>query len=83
MQYVQEYLSKYGARKLEANAIVTTPDAARALCRDAIELYLGADALDRFEAKRQEIRDVVSEFRERTGLDDSIREAIRLIDEEE
>lgn len=83
MQYVQDYLRNYGARKLEANAIVTIPDKAQELCRNAIEEYLGGAALDRFEAKRQEIRDELSDFRERTGLDDAIENAIRLIDEGE
>jgi hypothetical protein len=38
--YVQDYLRQYGARKVEANALVTCPDAARDLCRQAIEKYL-------------------------------------------
>jgi len=81
LPYVQDYLAEYGARKCEANAIVPIPDIARALCRESIERYLGADALDRFEAKRQRIRDELSDFRERTGLDEAIKTAIRLIDE--
>ena len=82
MPYVQEYLRNHGARKLEANAIVSIPDRARELCRNAIEEYVGLDALGRFEVKRQEIRDELSNFRERTGLDEAIENAIRLIDEE-
>lgn len=83
LPYLQDYLAEYGTRKCEANAIVPIPDIARDLCRDTIERYLGADALDRFEVKRQEIRDGLSEFRERTGLDEAIENAIRLIEREE
>ena len=83
LSYVQDYLAEYGARKCEANAIVPIPDIARDLCRGVIEDYIGAGALDRFEVKRQEIRDELSEFRERTGLDGAIENAIRLIDDEE
>jgi len=80
MQYVQEYLSKYGVRKCEANAIVTIPDVARELCANAIKNYLGRDVLDRFEEKRQRIRDELDEFRERTGISDPINRAIEIIE---
>lgn len=83
LPYLQDYLAEYGTRKCEANAIVPIPGIARDFCRSVIERYLGADALDRFEVKRQEIRDELSDFRERTGLDEAIENAIRLIDEEE
>lgn len=38
--YVQEYLSKYGARKCEANALVTRPAAGRELCEKAINTFI-------------------------------------------
>jgi hypothetical protein len=38
--YVQEYISKYGARKVEANALVTRPEAARELIEAAIAKYI-------------------------------------------
>lgn len=55
MAYVQNYLASYGARKCEANAIVTTPQAARDLCRDAIETIVGPDALNRFQEKTDRV----------------------------
>jgi len=42
--YVQSYLAKYGARKVEANALVVRADAARDLCRTAINKYVPATA---------------------------------------
>lgn len=42
--YVQDYLSSFGARKVEANALVTRPEAGRALCREAILKYVDAGA---------------------------------------
>lgn len=45
--YVQAYLSEYGARKVEANALVTRIDAGRKLCREAIEQWVSpADVAD-------------------------------------
>ena len=51
LPYVQNYLKQIGARKCEANAIVTTPDKARQLVRDEIESWLGKGAKDRFKIK--------------------------------
>jgi len=83
MEYVQEYLGKIGERKCEANALVVRPTQAREMCRDAIEKYLGQNALNRFGAKRQKIREELSMFREKTGLGSTIQGAIELIDQEE
>jgi hypothetical protein len=83
LPYVQDYLKKYGVRKCEANALVIKPDEGRALCRQAIEGYLGDGAEARFREKREKVKQILEEFRERTGLNESIREAITLIEEEE
>lgn len=96
MDYVQDYLKKFGPRKCEANAIVPIPQIARDFCREIIEggntdredninnqwYGVGEEALDRFAQKRQEIIDELTEFRERTGIEKPIREAIKAIDEE-
>jgi len=81
--YVQEYIKKYGVRKCEANALVVRPDAARKLCRETIERYLGEDALERFESKREAIRQRLRNFRQETGLDKSIKTALNIIRSEE
>lgn len=83
MEYVQEYLEKIGERKCEANALVVRPEAARDLCRASIEKYVGSEALGRFQEKRDAIVSQMEEFRERTGLEDTINQAIEVIDEEE
>jgi hypothetical protein len=49
--YVQDYLREFGARKVEANALVVKPEAGRKLCLDAILRYVPADAVEEFEAK--------------------------------
>lgn len=56
LPYLQDYLNSYGVRKCEANAIVTTPDAARDYVREEIEKWVGPDALHRFEIKREEVK---------------------------
>jgi len=83
LPYAQDYLRKYGVRKCEANALVIKPDQGRALCRQTIEAHLGKDAKSRFRERREEVVRIVSEFRERTGLNKAIQKAINLIKEEE
>lgn len=56
LPYLQDYLNDYGVRKCEANAIVTTPDEAREFVQEEIESWVGADALQRFEVKREAVR---------------------------
>lgn len=80
LPYVQEYLKQFGSRKCEANALVVRPREARELCRGAIEKYLGPDALDRFERKRNAVRKELRSFRRRTGLDKSVKKALELIE---
>jgi hypothetical protein len=50
-RYVQEWLEAIGPRKVEANALVVTPDAGRELCRQAITRYVPADAPAQFESR--------------------------------
>ena len=55
--YVQEYLRKYGARKVEANALVVRPEAGRQLCRDTLARFIDLDALAAYEAEIAEQRE--------------------------
>lgn len=70
MEYLQSYLKQYGARKCEANAIVTMPNAARRLVRNAIEYYLGPDAEFRFLAKREAVKEEFENFMKDYELDE-------------
>lgn len=81
LPYVQEYLAKVGVRKCEANALVVRPVEAQALVLGTIESYLGADALERFQNKRQAVRDTLADFREQAGLQEVIKEALQRIEE--
>ncbi len=54
--YVQDYLKRFGARKVEANALIVRPEAGRKLCRDAILRYVPADAVANYEERLQEAR---------------------------
>lgn len=83
MDYVQDYIKKFGVRKCEANAIVPMPKIARKFVEDTIKEYLGADAEERFLAKRQAVRDEVQKFRTKTGLDKSLKTALNIINKEE
>lgn len=64
---VQKWLRDIGARKVEANAIaVIDLDAVEQMCRDAIEVHLGTDALTRFADKKtpgvQAVQDKILEI---------------------
>jgi hypothetical protein len=82
MPYVQAYLKKVGPRKCEANAIVPMPEIARNLVTEAIQSFVGPDALKRFEGKRKKLQNEYDKFLKRSGLDVTINEAIRTIDDE-
>ena len=83
MDYVQEYIENYGARKCEANVLVTQPDLARALCLQAIVAHLGEDALDRFAQRRQDVLDYMDRFDEQSGVLSSIDDLKAQIDNED
>lgn len=83
LSYLQDYLQSYGVRKCEANAVVTTPDAARDLCRDAIENIVGEDARERFADKRRRVRERYEELLAATGLAKTITKVIKSEDEED
>jgi hypothetical protein len=59
--YVQDYIRKFGARKVEANALVVHVAAARKLCRDTLLKYIThkAKAPARYEAKLNPYRNSV------------------------
>lgn len=55
--YVQDYLAAYGARKVEANALVVRPTEGRQLCQDAIVKWLGdASSPERFAKQMEPMR---------------------------
>jgi hypothetical protein len=82
MDYVQDYLTTVGARKCEANVLVTQPPIAKALCTRAIEKHLGTDALARFASRRQDVMDYMALFDERTGVMSSFSQALEHVENE-
>ena len=80
MPYVQDYLSEFGEKKCEANSIVTMPVEARKLVEGAIIKILGKDALERFANKRRAITKEFEEYLAKSGLDDTIADAIEKIE---
>lgn len=83
MPYVREYLRKIGARKCEANVIVTLPNVARGLVTDIIEKYLGLDSLDRFKAKRDEIDKEYETLLDDLEIREPIQKVIDIVNEDE
>jgi hypothetical protein len=67
--YVQDYLKKYGPRKVEANALVTRPEAGRRLCREAIEKYLDLGKIkeyrDDLATRQQQVLDALPDALQR------------------
>ena len=83
MPYVQHYIKTYGVRKCEANAIVPYPDLAKGLVENSIQNYLGKDAVNRFKKKTNEVAKIIQNFRIKTGIDETLRNALDLIEGEE
>ena len=81
MFYVQDYIKNIGKRKCEANVLMTVPKLASKLVRDTIIDFLGEDALDRFQERTDEVQKIVNDFREKTGLTESLQSALDLLDE--
>ena len=46
---MQEYIKKFGARKVEADALVTRPQAGRGLCKAAILRYVDEGGIKKHE----------------------------------
>lgn len=82
MDYVQDYLRNIGKRKCEANAILKKKVEGRELCKMAIEKYIGTNAIMRFRQKRLNIIKIMNDFRNETGINDSIKEALDIINKE-
>lgn len=66
--WVQDYLDNYGPRKVEANALLSNPEAGRELCLQAILEYLPEDAPDAYDEAlapdRQELAGLILESME-------------------
>jgi hypothetical protein len=77
LPYLRNYIAKIGVRKCEANVIVTTPDVARDLCREAIADVVGADARERFAAKREAVKRQYAGLLKKTGLSSAISKVLK------
>jgi hypothetical protein len=54
---VQDYIRRFGARKVEANALVARPEQGRRLCRDAILQYVDPDRAQEYFEQLEEQRE--------------------------
>jgi hypothetical protein len=74
--HVQEWLEAHGPRKVEANALVTDPDAGRQLFRETVESYLGENPGDRRKevkaAREKRIKSRLSDLGVREPLEDAV-----------
>lgn len=83
LPYVQNYLSKVGRRKCEANSLVVIPEMGRRLCEKTLLKYLGSDAEARFRRKREQVKERINDALEDSGAGKLVRRAIKLLDEYE
>jgi hypothetical protein len=62
--YVQDYIARFGRRKVEANALVVRPEPGRKLCEDTVLRYLSQDGIQRYEqelsARRAELQEKIA-----------------------
>lgn len=54
--YVKEYIREFGARKVEANALMSNIPAGRELCEDSILKYFNPDAFEEYRKKTKELK---------------------------
>ena len=74
--YVQSFLRRFGARKVEANALVVRPEAGRKLCQDAINKYVTDEQVEEYDDKvddqielvKQALPDALDEWLAQGGL---------------
>ena len=59
--YVQSYLQQFGARKVEANALVTRINAGRNLCESAIKKYINVNSLESSHSQLISVREDLRE----------------------
>jgi hypothetical protein len=64
-RYVQDYIRQFGPRKVEANTLVTRPDAARAMIKQAIERYIPHDWIVQYQRRNEAPRKAALEFFDR------------------
>jgi hypothetical protein len=57
--YVKGYIERFGARKVEANALVVRPGAGRRLCREAILQYVDESLIEAYRAELQARQELV------------------------
>lgn len=65
-KYVQEYIKKYGVRKVEANALVTRPNVARNLIESTLNKYISKDSVRSYnhqiKIEQLEVKRIISEM---------------------
>lgn len=77
--YVQNWLKKYGAKKVEANALVTRPKKGRDLLQSTIEKYLGKDPEKKYEKNLEMERNKVKDSLTQLGLKEPLERAVEVI----
>ncbi|MBA7605985.1 hypothetical protein ES703_13121 [subsurface metagenome] len=67
--YIQDWLKRYGARKVESNALVVRPKEGRKLCEKAIRQYVRASAPNKFQTQIEPYREkLLNQFKKRFGV---------------
>lgn len=79
--YVQDYIEEFGTRKVEANAMVTKPDASQELFRDTVESYLGENPKEQYHSDLEQDKEQIREVIEKYGIDESVEDAIHEMSE--
>jgi hypothetical protein len=79
--YVQNWLDEIGVRKVEANALVTDPEAGRALLRDTVERYLTDDAEQRYEEIQDESKKELLSKLSQLGIESELEAAVQELED--
>jgi len=83
--YAQEYIKKYGIRKVEANAIVINPHMGRELCEKTILKWISLfqskayDPFENYEINKEKIENKLLTIMREIGLRKYIKKSLKVI----
>ncbi len=81
LQYIKDYIAKYGERKVEANALIVVEEESRELFESTILNYLGDNPFEIYDRAIKEDQEKTVKVMEKINLKERIQELIDEIEE--
>ena len=81
LQYIRDYISKYGERKVEANVLIVIEEEAKELLEDTIITYLGTTPFEVYDEAIKEDQEKTLEVMEEVEMKEKLQEIIDELEE--